>query len=341
MNITKLTTVLKIGAVGLAIGLAVTAGGFRAGVSRAAGPVQDPPVQQQEPLVEPAPIESNIVDAPHIYYGVGLSWSYVNGEPAINALVEGGPAEQAGIRVGDVLVRVDGQDAASLDLIETVRGEKGTPVTLTIRQADTGREVDVAVVRDEINLAKVAWSCAAQPIRGFGKVWQERSETHQLLGCPFTNFRRDEHATRAAVQTFERGWMLWLETDTVANVDPIYVFFADDSSYTRYGDRPLADAHSYAPTEPGFYKVGDRFARVYWEEIGEQGRQRLGRATNEARDSLGAFQEFERGRMFWAGEADTIYVIYQGDYDFDGDGQVTWQQGWLSYEDTFEASEEQ
>jgi hypothetical protein len=41
--------------------------------------------------------------------------------------------------------------------------------------------------------------------------------------------------------------------------------------------------------------------------------------------------------MFWAGEADTIYVIYQGYYDFDNDGEVTWQQGWKSYEDTFEA----
>ncbi len=43
--------------------------------------------------------------------------------------------------------------------------------------------------------------------------------------------------------------------------------------------------------------------------------------------------------MFWAGEADTIYVIYSGQYDFDGDGQFEWKQGWLSYEDTFEADQ--
>ena len=176
--------------------------------------------------------------------------------------------------------------------------------------------------------AVVIPSCHAQPIRGFGTVWQNHPEVRPLLGCPFTNFRRNEHATRAAVQTFERGWMLWLETDTVANVDPIYVFFDDNDSYIRYGDRELIDAHSYAPTPQGFYKVGDRFAKVYWEEIGPKGRQRLGFATNEARDSQGAFQEFQNGRMFWAGEADTIYVIYQGSFDFDGDGIFTWSQGW-------------
>lgn len=178
--------------------------------------------------------------------------------------------------------------------------------------------------------------CAVEPIRGFGNAWREHPEIQDRLRCPYTDFRQGEHATRAAVQTFERGWMLWLETDTVANVDPIYVFFEDDDSFIRYGDRELADAHSYAPTPTGFYKVGDRFAKVYWEEIGQAGRYRLGPAINEARDSQGAFQEFPNGRMFWVGEADTIYIIYHGYLDLDGDGQTTWTQSWTSFEDTFE-----
>jgi hypothetical protein len=178
--------------------------------------------------------------------------------------------------------------------------------------------------------------CGDQPIRGFGTIWREHPEVHSLLGCPFTNFRRNEHATRAAVQPFQHGWMLWLETDTVANVDPIYVFFEDTGTYDRLGDHPLADAHTYGPTTRGFYKVGDRFTRVYFEILSAHERDRLGLATNEARDSLGAFQEFEYGRMFWAGQADRIYVIYQGFYDLNGTGQSTYVQGWTSFEDTFE-----
>jgi len=101
--------------------------------------------------------------------------------------------------------------------------------------------------------------------------WLQHPEVRRWLGCPFTNFRQNEHAARAAVQTFQHGWMLWLETDTVANVDPIYVFYEDNHSYVRYGDRKLVDAHSCAPTPQGFYKVGDRFAKIYWEDIGAQG----------------------------------------------------------------------
>ncbi len=181
-------------------------------------------------------------------------------------------------------------------------------------------------------------NCAETPVRGFGQVWQKHPEVRPLLGCPFTNFRRAEHATAAAVQTFQGGWMLWLETDTVQNVDPIYVFFDKPNAYIRFGDRALMDAHSYGPTPRGFYKVGDRFAKVYWEELTAQQRGHLGLATAEARDSSGAFQEFAHGRMFWAGEADTIYVIYEGAYDFDGDGQTVWLRGWQSYEDTFDGA---
>jgi hypothetical protein len=223
--------------------------------------------------------------------------------------------------------------------MDRIRGEAGSSLTLTLFRPETNETLKLTIVREKIDLSSVFWSCADEPIRGFGEAWKNHPETHKLLGCPFTDFRQAEHGTRAAVQLFEHGWMLWLETDTVANVDPIYVFFADDGSYVRYDDRPLTDAHTYAPTEDGFFKVGDRFAKVYWEEIGEQGRARLGQATNEARDSAGAFQEFERGRMFWAGESDTIYVIYSGEYDFNGDGQFEWKQGWLGYEDTFEAGQ--
>ena len=273
------------------------------------------------------------------YVGIGARLGTRDGWPAIEAPFVGSPADQAGLQPGDIILAVDGQNVAHLSLgeiVNRIRGEIGVPVILTVSRPNTGQQLDIVVVRGEIDLLKAREVCVAHPIRGFGETWNSHPEVHEWLGCPFTNFRRDEHATAAAVQTFERGWMLWLETDTVANVDPIYVFFEDDHSYVRFGDRPLVDAHSYYPTPNGYYKVGDRFAKVYWEELTHQERARLGFGINEARDSNGAFQEFENGRMFWAGEADTIYVIYQGYFDVNGDGQISWTQGWMAYEDTFE-----
>jgi hypothetical protein len=324
----KMALGLKVAGAALTL-LAVYGGvaGLGTGAAQAAGP-------EDQAL---AATSGATLDSPlsRTYSGIGVE---IDGN-VIARVMAGQPAHLAGLKSGDVIIHVEGEYVANLpwtELVRRIRGEKGVAVALTITRPSTGETFELEIVRAEINPDTVSYACPAEPVRGFGQVWRDHPEVSQLLGCPFTDFRRDEHATRAAVQTFEHGWMLWLETDTVANVDPIYIFYADNSSYSRFGDRPLADAHAYAPTEAGFYKVGDRFARVYWEEIGADGRQRLGRATAEARDSQGAFQEFEQGRMFWAGEADTIYLIYQGEFDVDGDGQTTWSQLWTSYEDMFE-----
>ncbi|MFN8454443.1 MAG: PDZ domain-containing protein [Anaerolineae bacterium] len=251
----------------------------------------------------------------------------------------GQPADRAGIKIGDRITDLNGESVSSLradQLLNRLRGQAGSNVTLRVFRPSLNQWLNFSLSRVEINPATNQLRCEEEPIRGFGTAWRNHPEVRPLLGCAFTNFRQDEHATRAAVQTFEHGWMLWLETDTVLNVDPIYVFYQDDGSYRRFGDQPLTDSHKYAPTQPGFYKVGDRFAKVYWEYLGPEGRGRLGRAINEASDSKGAFQEFVNGRMFWSGVADRIYVIYRGYFDFDGDGQVSWQQSWSSYEDLFE-----
>lgn len=277
-----------------------------------------------------------------IFSGLGIwveaRWSYID----ITGIMKNSSAHYAGLKKGDQIVSIDGQAItgwSSEERISDIRGPEGTYVSLTIFRRATNERFNRKIIRELIDSAQMTAVCDEQPIRGFGNSWRENPEVQHLLGCPFTNFRRDEHATASAVQTFEHGWMLWLETDTVMNIDPIYVFFEDDDSYIRYGDRALTDAHSYAMTPPGFHKIGDRFSKVYWEEIGASGRARLGNAINEARDSSGAFQEFEKGRMFWSGEADRIYVIYQGYYDVDQDGQQTYKRGWVSFEDTFEAEE--
>lgn len=300
------------------------------------------PTVAAEPIapVETAPQAANTAG---LYSGVGMYAEVAqDGTTLITAVMAGYPADQAGLKPGDLITAVDGEQVAPFDYVNAkIRGQAGTSVTLSVFRPNTNEQLQFTITRSQINPSNTSWACLGSIVRGFGAAWQNHPEIRPLLGCPFTNFRQNEHATGAAVQTFEHGWMLWLETDTVANVDPIYIFFEDDGSYLRFGDQPLTDSHQYAPTPDGFFKVGDRFAKVYWELIGSEGRTRLGRATNEARDSQGAFQEFVNGRMFWAGEADTIYVIYQGDYDFDNDGQVTWQQGWKSYEDTFEAGDEE
>ena len=64
------------------------------------------------------------------------------------------PAEKAGIRAGDRILAVDGVDALDWSVLEAVnkiRGEKGTPVTLTVEHVGSLDPVDITIIRDTID----------------------------------------------------------------------------------------------------------------------------------------------------------------------------------------------
>lgn len=64
----------------------------------------------------------------------------------IDEVTEGGPAQEAGIQVGDILVSVEGQSTKELDISgirELVRGEEGTSVRLGFRRGEEEFELNV------------------------------------------------------------------------------------------------------------------------------------------------------------------------------------------------------
>lgn len=69
------------------------------------------------------------------YEGIGVYVRELNGRPVIVALEEPGPAQNAGIMVGDVILRVDDtnvENMSFIDSVKLVRGSVGSVVRLTI-----------------------------------------------------------------------------------------------------------------------------------------------------------------------------------------------------------------
>ena len=82
------------------------------------------------------------------------------GQPFVSAVMPGQPAEAAGLRSGDVIVKVDGQslDGRSQDeVVLLIRGPVETTVTLTIRREGTASLLDIAIIRAEIKQTTVSW----------------------------------------------------------------------------------------------------------------------------------------------------------------------------------------
>ncbi|MFN2465854.1 MAG: S41 family peptidase [Candidatus Dormibacteria bacterium] len=78
--------------------------------------------------------------------GIGATMQSKNAALTVSAIVPGSPAEAAGLKPGDVVTRIDGQDATGLtvnDAVQRIRGKVGTTVRLSILRAGKGLDIDI------------------------------------------------------------------------------------------------------------------------------------------------------------------------------------------------------
>jgi carboxyl-terminal processing protease len=106
----------------------------------------------------PSQRELSDTDLRGSFDGIGIQVDMKDNRLTVVAPIEGSPAEAAGFRPGDVVVEVDGKSLAGKTLNDTVgliRGQRGTPVTLTVLRQGTNDPIQITVVRAEIKLKSV------------------------------------------------------------------------------------------------------------------------------------------------------------------------------------------
>ncbi len=92
------------------------------------------------------------------FEGIGAQLGMKGENIVVVAPLSGTPAEAAGVKSGDWIVKIDGQDTAKLTLPEAVtkiRGPRGTRVTLTVLHDGATNPVDLTITRDTITVASV------------------------------------------------------------------------------------------------------------------------------------------------------------------------------------------
>ena len=90
--------------------------------------------------------------------GIGIVITMQNGILTVISPIEGTPAYIAGIKAGDLIVKVDGESTQDMMLWEAVkkmRGKKGTPVVITVMRKDAPEPIDYKLVRDIIPIESV------------------------------------------------------------------------------------------------------------------------------------------------------------------------------------------
>lgn len=90
--------------------------------------------------------------------GVGMQIDVKKGVLTVVSPLKGTPADQAGIRAGDQILKIDGQSTQGMDTetaVQKIRGPKGSQVLLTIYREDWAEARDIKVTRQTINVPEV------------------------------------------------------------------------------------------------------------------------------------------------------------------------------------------
>ncbi|MCK1994435.1 PDZ domain-containing protein [Peribacillus muralis] len=92
------------------------------------------------------------------FEGIGTEIGMEDGKVIIVSPYKDSPAEQAGLKPKDQILKVNGESVEGLDLYETrlkIRGEKGSPVKMEIKRAGVSNPLEFNMVRAEIPLDTV------------------------------------------------------------------------------------------------------------------------------------------------------------------------------------------
>lgn len=90
--------------------------------------------------------------------GIGAEIGIRNNNLVIVAPLASTPAERAGLKSGDRIIAIDGVDTAGMAVdyaVTLIRGQRGTPVTLTILSNGDVEPREVTIIRDKITIQVV------------------------------------------------------------------------------------------------------------------------------------------------------------------------------------------
>ena len=93
------------------------------------------------------------------FCGVGIQIQKDPGEPLkVVSPLPGSPAHKAGIKIGDLVLTVNGQPTRDMNLdklVEMIMGEAGTKVKLMVKRRGVGEPFPVELIREEINIRSI------------------------------------------------------------------------------------------------------------------------------------------------------------------------------------------
>ena len=133
-------------------------------------------------------------DIKGFFEGIGAEVGMRDGQITILAPMPDTPAEEAGIRPGDIILEIEGETTRGISLLEAVgkiRGEKGTPVEILVLHLNSSEPELLTIIRGVIPLESVRLLMQVGRI-GHLRMFGFTGTTNEELEKAFERFERSK-----------------------------------------------------------------------------------------------------------------------------------------------------
>lgn len=116
--------------------------------------------------------------------GIGIEFSIKNDTIVVISPIVGGPSEKLGIRAGDRIILVDGENVAGIGInnrmvMDRLRGESGSKVKVSIKRGKQPKLLEFNITRDKIPIYSVDFSYVIHDSIGYVKISRFARNTYE------------------------------------------------------------------------------------------------------------------------------------------------------------------
>ena len=129
--------------------------------------------------------------------GLGIEVGYEDGFVKVISPIDDTPAQKAGIKAGDLIIRIDGKSAKGISLMDAVkmmRGKPGSEIELTIVREGEEKPFNVSIVRDVITIINVKTKII-EPGFGYVRISNFQIHTVKDLSKSLKNLEKENSNT--------------------------------------------------------------------------------------------------------------------------------------------------
>jgi carboxyl-terminal processing protease len=178
--------------------------------------------------------------------GLGVQVGVSDGFITIISPVDGSPADIAGVKAGDIVIKIDDTPASDITIDETtdlMRGAPGTDIVLTILREGVDEALEITVTRGIITSSSVR-SRFLEPGFGYIRISQFVTGTGSEINTALENLHLSDTELKGIILDLRNnpGGVLQAAVDVVDAFIPegliVYTEGRETNSYTRFDATP-------------------------------------------------------------------------------------------------------